>query len=172
MSPIVVRGAEERDVAAIAGVHVRAWRAAYRGLVRDAVLDNLSVAERERMWAGLVPSRDDAHVTIVAEIDGAVVGFCSVAAPSRDPDAPKGTAEIPAIYVEPDRRRGGVGAALMDAALVALEATGWRRVTLWVVATNANAKAFYARFGFLPDGASQAVEDLGANLDRLVREPG
>ncbi len=164
-----MRHAEKADVPAIAGVHVRAWRAAYRGLVHDAVLDSLSVAEREQMWNGLVPSRDDAHVTIVAEIEGEVVGFCSVAAPSRDADAPEGTAEIPAIYVEPDRRRGGIGAALLDAALVALEAAGWRRVTLWVVATNANARAFYARFGFVPDGASQAVEDLGASLDRLVR---
>ena len=165
-----MRRAEKADVPAIAGVHVRAWRAAYRGLVHDAVLDSLSVAEREQMWNGLVPGRDDAHVTIVAEIEGEVVGFCSVAAPSRDADAPEGTAEIPAIYVEPDRRRGGIGATLLDAALVALEAAGWRRVTLWVVATNANARAFYARFGFVPDGASQAVEDLGASLDRLVRD--
>ena len=164
-----MRHAEQPDVPAIAGVHVRAWRAAYRGLVHDAVLDSLSVAEREQMWNGLVPGRDDAHVTIVAEIEGEVVGFCSVAAPSRDADAPEGTAEIPAIYVEPDRRRGGIGAALLDAALVALEAAGWRRVTLWVVATNANARAFYARFGFVPDGASQAVEDLAASLDRLAR---
>ena len=164
-----MRHAEKGDVPAIAGVHVRAWRAAYRGLVHDAVLDSLSVAEREQMWNGLVPSRDDAHVTIVAEIEGEVVGFCSVAAPSRDADAPEGTAEIPAIYVEPDRRRGGIGAALLDAALVALEAAGWRRVTLWVVATNANARAFHARFGFGPDGASQAVEDRAAALDRRAR---
>ena len=74
-----MRHAEKADVPAIAGVHVRAWRAAYRGLVHDAVLDSLSVAEREQMWNGLVPGRDDAHVTIVAEIEGEVVGFCSVA---------------------------------------------------------------------------------------------
>lgn len=142
------------------------------GLVHDAVLDELSVAERERAWRELVPSRDDAHVTTVAEIGGAVVGFCSVAAPSRDADAPEGTAEIPAIYVEPGLHRSGVGTALLDAALVALEAAGWQRVTLWVVAANAPARAFYARFGFRPDGASQAVEALGASLDRLVREGG
>jgi GNAT superfamily N-acetyltransferase len=172
VSAIVVRHAEKGDVPAIAGVHVRAWQAAYSGLVHDAVLDRLSVAEREEMWSGLVPSRDHAHVTIVAEIEGEVVGFCSVAAPSRDADAPEGTAEIPAIYVEPDRRRGGVGAALLDAALLALETAGWRRVTLWVVATRAPARAFYARFGFAPDGASQTVEALGAFLDRLVRDGG
>ena len=167
-----MRRAEKADVPAIAGVHVRAWRAAYRGLVHDAVLDSLSVAEREQMWNGLVPGRDDAHVTIVAEIEGEVVGFCSVAAPSRDADAPAGTAEIPAIYVEPDRRqRRGIGAALLDArAASRSRQRGWRRVTLWVIATNAPARAFYARFGFVPDGASQAVEDLGASLDRLVRD--
>ena len=55
VSAIVVRRAEKDDVPAIAGVHVRAWRTAYRGLVHDAVLDDLSVAERERMWSGAVP---------------------------------------------------------------------------------------------------------------------
>jgi hypothetical protein len=43
---------------------------------------------------------------------------------------------------------------------------------LWVVATNEPARAFYASFGFAPDGASQTVEALGASLDRLVREGG
>ena len=34
-----LRAAEARDAEAIAGVHVASWRAAYRGLMSDEVLD-------------------------------------------------------------------------------------------------------------------------------------
>jgi len=165
-----VRRAVADDVPAIAGVHVRAWRTAYRGLVAGEVLDRLTVEGRAQMWEELLAAEGEAPGTTVAEIDGAIVGFCTVVAPSRDGDAPPGTAEIPAIYVDPAWHRRGVGAALLEGALDGLGRRGWARVALWVIAANAPARAFYGRFGFAPDGASQAAEALGATLDRLVRD--
>ena len=44
-----MRRAVEGDAAAIAAVHVRAWQVAYRGIVADAILDGLTVPDRERM---------------------------------------------------------------------------------------------------------------------------
>jgi len=165
-----VRRAVADDVPAIAGVHVRAWRTAYRGLVAGEVLDRLTVEGRAQMWEELLAAEGEAPGTTVADIDGAIVGFCTVVAPSRDGDAPPGTAEIPAIYVDPAWHRRGVGAALLEGALDDLGRRGWKRVTLWVIAANAPARAFYERFGFAEDGASQAAEALGATLDRLVRD--
>jgi ribosomal protein S18 acetylase RimI-like enzyme len=169
VSPIAVRRAVEGDAAAIAAVHVRAWQAAYRGIVADAILDGLAVADRQRMWSGLLAGGDDATATTVAEVGGAVAGFCTVATPSRDDDAPPSTAEIPALYVDPHRRRRGIGAALLEAALDGLEQDGWERVTLWVFSGNDAARAFYARFGFEADGTSRPIEAMGAAADRLVR---
>ena len=40
------RRAVETDAQAIAVVGVNAWRAAYRGIMPDALLDNLNIAER------------------------------------------------------------------------------------------------------------------------------
>jgi ribosomal protein S18 acetylase RimI-like enzyme len=169
VSAIAVRRAVEGDAAAIAAVHVRAWQVAYHGIVADAILDGLTLADRERMWAGLLAGGDGTPATTVAEVDGAVAGFCTVATPSRDDDAPPGTAEIPAIYVDPDHMRRGIGAALLEAALRSLELGGWGRVTLWVFAGNDAARAFYTRFGFIPDGTSRPIEAMGAAADRLVR---
>jgi hypothetical protein len=42
-----IRRASQSDARAIAEVHVASWRETYRGIVPDAFLDALSVAERE-----------------------------------------------------------------------------------------------------------------------------
>jgi ribosomal protein S18 acetylase RimI-like enzyme len=154
------------DAAAIASVHVRAWQVAYRGLMPDEVLDGLSVEQREEMWRQVMTGEEDTAVYIA--LDGrAVVGFCAVAAPSRDDDAGDGVAEIAAINVDPEVWRTGVGQALMDHALAELRADGWRWVTLWVLAENQQARDFYARFGLAPDGAEMTYEDGGEKELRL-----
>jgi ribosomal protein S18 acetylase RimI-like enzyme len=168
VSAIVVRHAAEADAAAIAAIHVRGWRAAYRGLVPDALLDGLSIERRERGWHGLIAAARGSSVTLVGELDGAVAGFCSVVAPTRDADAPPWTAEIAALYVEPARWRAGVGGDLLERALRDLATDGWRRATLWVLALNDPAVAFYRRYGFAPDGVSKDDTSLEASEMRMV----
>ena len=161
-----VRRAGPDDAAAIAGVHVRTWQVAYRGLMPPEVLDGLSVEQREEMWRQVLTGKEDPTVYVALE-GRAVVGFCAVAAPSRDADAEDGVAEIGAIYVDPDVWRTGVGRALMDLALADLRADGWRWVTLWVLAENQPARDFHARFGFTPDGAEMTHEGGGEKQLRL-----
>jgi GNAT superfamily N-acetyltransferase len=132
----------------------------------DELLDGLSVAEREEAWREALTADESSEVYVAVD-DGAVVGFCAVATPSRDSDAADRTAEIGAIYVRPDVWRTGVGRALMDVALRDLQAGGWRWVTLWVLAKNQQARGFYGRFGFEPDGAEMAHERSGETEVRL-----
>jgi ribosomal protein S18 acetylase RimI-like enzyme len=172
VSAIAVRHAVEVDATAIAGIHVRGWRAAYRGLVPDTLLDGLSVERRERGWRGLIAAAGGSSATHVGEVDGHVAGFCSVVAPTRDDGAPPWTAEIAALYVEPGRWRRGVGAALLERALADLAGDGWRRATLWVLEHNEPAIAFYGRFGFAPDGARKDDATLEATEVRMVRALG
>jgi ribosomal protein S18 acetylase RimI-like enzyme len=138
----------------------------------DEVLDGLSVESREQMWRQAL-SDEEREPVYVAVDDGVVVGFCAIVAPSRDADADADAdaedrvAEVGAIYVHPDVWRTGVGRALMDVALVDLRAAGWDSVTLWVLAENWQARAFYGRFGFEPDGAEMTHERSGATEVRL-----
>src|SRR3954451_14011406 len=94
-----VRQAKVLDAADIAAVHVRSWQVGYRGLLPDELLDGLSIEARTRDWTRWLDAADDAGLTLVGQADGHTVGFCSVATPSRDPDAGARTAEIGALYV-------------------------------------------------------------------------
>ena len=154
------------DAAAIAAVHVCSWQGAYRGLVPDELLDQLSVAQRETVWRDALTAERPPAV-LVATSDGVVVGFCAIGTPSRDADADGQVAEIGAVYVDPDMWRRGVGRALLKIALADLRAADWHAVTLWVAAENQRARDFYAQFGLEPDGAEMTDEHSGLPEVRL-----
>ena len=164
-----VRPATPDDARAIAAVHVRSWQSGYRGIIRDDVLDAITVDDRAAMWRGYLTDPDNEIRTLVAEDGGEVVGFVSFVAASRDDDAAPGVAEIPALYVDPARWRNGAGRALVDAALARLQAGGAAEVTLWVLEDNDRGRAFYAACGFRPDGAHRTNE-LGPEEIRVRRE--
>jgi GNAT superfamily N-acetyltransferase len=153
MTSFRIRRATPADAQAIAELHVRAWRAAYRGLVPDEVLDGLAVSEREWSWSELLAKADGSSFTLIAFADeGRVEGFCTATVLPRRDDAGTHTAEIAATYVDPDRWGAGIGSALLGSALEELRSDGYQEVTLWVFAANERACSFYRRFGFVPDG--------------------
>ncbi|MBX3470215.1 MAG: GNAT family N-acetyltransferase [Planctomycetes bacterium] len=147
-----VRLATLEDAPAIAALHVAAWRTAYRGLVPDALLDALSVAEwaaerHERLRAPAAGVR-----TWALDLDGALGGF-AVTGPARDDDLdPVRAAEVHALYLRPDLVGRGLGRRLLDHALEDLARTrpDAVEVTLWALEGNALAARFYARAGFVP----------------------
>ena len=153
-----VRVATVDDAEAIAGVHVRSWQRAYRGLIPDAYLDTLAVERRREVWSRILAETDLPRTGAFVLQDGPdVIGFVHVA-PTRDDDVPGSTGEITAIYLTPDAWGRGGGRQLMDAAEAALEAAGFATATLWVLETNLRARRFYERLGWVPDGARKLEE--------------
>jgi L-amino acid N-acyltransferase YncA len=160
---VEVRDATTADAAAIARVHVRGWRAAYRGQLPDEVLDGLSIearAERWQEWLGRP------HDVLVAD-DGGVVGFVAVG-PCRADAARGAPGGVFSIYLEPRPGDEGIGRRLMDAATRRLAALGYDRASLWVLDTNARTRAFYERGGWRTDGATKR-EDIGGAAVTEVR---
>jgi GNAT superfamily N-acetyltransferase len=164
----VVRAATADDVLGIATVHVRAWQAAYQGFVSAQLLDDLSIAHREDAWRTAVAGEGPLAFTLVAEApEGGIAGFCAVALPARDEDAGERTAELAATYVDPARWHSGIGRELVEAAVANFEPGAWDAATLWVFKRNAQARAFYARFGFRLDGATGVHQGTGAARVRM-----
>jgi RimJ/RimL family protein N-acetyltransferase len=141
---MIVRRALAEDSRAIAEVHVSAWQHAYRGMVPQAHLDRLSIADREKNWIRIFEQGEPE--ALVADTDGQIIGFISFGRSRSDP-AVREEAEVYALYVAPAHWWTGVGWSLWQAALVRLRELGFTRVIVWVLAANERAIRFYERIG-------------------------
>ncbi|WP_432140725.1 N-acetyltransferase family protein [Streptomyces sp. bgisy084] len=166
----------EADIDAVSAVRVHGWQTAYRGLMPQAYLDAMSVAEdaeRRRSWfARRSPEVSD----LVAERNGEVVGWACVG-PARDPDIAPGAAELPAprpaagellaLYVTPTLIGTGIGRTLLTAGITRARSHGFHTLYLWVVRGNTRAQRFYERAGFTPDGAEESSDVGGSSVPEL-----
>jgi GNAT superfamily N-acetyltransferase len=64
--------------------------------------------------------------------------------------------ELDTIAVDPAYWRRGIGRALMDTAVDALRAEGYRRVILWTPARYPQGHAFYEQTGWRRTGATRS----------------
>lgn len=171
---MIIRRAAVGDAHGIAEVHVRSWQTAYRGLMPQAVLDALSVEQREEGWRSILADPARAEGTLIAERDGRVLGWAGFGT-ARDED-PVGTGELWGIYALPEEWSSGVGHALIAAVERELADAGHSIAYLWVLDGNERASAFYERHGWIDDGGTKIEErpDLVLHERRhsktLVRE--
>lgn len=110
MSEIIIRNIEFRDLRAVAEITIRGWQTAYRGIVDDNYLDNLSIEENYQKR--LKDYKENGF--IIAENDNEVVGFCRY----REGDNyieeyPDVDCELCALYVKPENKGKGIGSELV-----------------------------------------------------------
>lgn len=157
-----VRSAVLPDASVLGRIGVRAWQAAYRGLMPDEYLDGLSAEQRATSWArGMArPDAPDQARFVVEADDGVVVGF-AVTGFTRSGE---GTGELQVLNVDPDYWGRGMGRLLLAAAERELRAAGFEVAILWVVEGNARARRFYesARWHF--DGDRRVDERFGTGV--------
>lgn len=161
-----VRPAVPTDADGLAEVHVRAWHETYTDLVSAEVVAGFDVDERRAMWSRALrqPRTEVDGITVgtvVAEEDGAIVGFASVG-PARGEDAVR-SLELWSIYALARTHGAGVGPALLDAVL------GDAPAQVWLAAENARATAFYAKHGFVEDGTRSLFDAWNLTEKRMVR---
>lgn len=172
--PSRVRRARPGDGPGIGAVHVAAWRAAYRGVVPDDLLDGLDPCERGESWrtslaaAGSSPA-EHPETFVVSDGAGEIAGFASVG-PARAPLDPgdEGLGELWVINTAPHVWGSGAGRALHDRVVGRLAELGHSAAVLWVVERNARARRFYERLGWHPDGTARS-EDIGGATVAEVR---
>ncbi|HEX6359011.1 GNAT family N-acetyltransferase [Actinophytocola sp.] len=153
---VELRDATRADAHAIATVIVRSWRVAYRGLLPDDVLADLSIPDRERFWSDVLTERPPRTGAVVATIADAIVGFAATGPPLVSADRADPTlGDLYALYLTPDVWRRGIGTQLHAAALDRLRSSGFSHAGLWVLDTNERALRFYLRHGWTDTGRAQ-----------------
>ena len=138
----MIRPARLEDAAELAMVNVTSWQEAYRGLIDQAFLDSLDVADRTEAWDRIL--RQQRARVLVAEASDGVIGFCTVGQSSD-----QGWGEVFSIYLLPGQWGRGVGRRLLASGERALSETGEQRALLWVLDTNQRARGFYERQGWM-----------------------
>ena len=127
-----IRVAVEGDADAVWRVHTQSIRALCAGWYTDQEI----AVWTGRLIADAYRRAIRAHVMVVAERDGAVVGFGELDLERR---------EVVAVYVVPEATGAGIGSALLAHLERTARGHGCRHLTL---CASLNAEAFYARRGW------------------------
>lgn len=133
---MLVREAKPGDGEQMARVRVDTWRAAYRGIVPDQTLAELSYSTTEAFLRRVLWENHPGAFAYVAENDaGEVVGI-SVAGPVREREETVYQGQIYILYVLPDWQRHGLGRGLVRACAHGLVQRELTPIMLWTLANN------------------------------------
>ena len=156
---MIIRRARPSDADTLARLHVASWRAAYRGLLPDSLLDGLDPERRARRFReSLEAGLEETHLAFEGEC---LLGFVTLGACRDDDVDAAATGEIWGIYLDPARWRRGIGRRLCRFAEQFLRDRGYGLIKLWVLDTNLPARRFYEALGYRADGRTDLKHGVG-----------
>ena len=100
MEQIQVQRVQKEDLPEVARIRIEGWKTAYRGIIDDYFLDNLSIEKDQQK------REKDYQLNgfLVAKIGEKVVGFCRYVGDNQfSPDRTDIDCEITALYVAPEK---------------------------------------------------------------------
>jgi diamine N-acetyltransferase len=165
----IVRDARSEDAPDIAAIGRLAVPRTYAGLIDDqsvmsAIVEQSYAVDAVRECVDRCARAPDAQF-LVAEQGGRIVGFLHYDSEGRDP-------ELHRIYVDPSRKRRGIGSALLEELHARLEPGA--SYVLMVVAANRAAVSFYERHGLVEaanvNGVAYMHEHMGVEFSPATPE--
>jgi ribosomal protein S18 acetylase RimI-like enzyme len=121
--------------------------------------------QTEAAYAGFLHAQlaDANAIILVAERDGAVIGYSYAQIEGTDYMALRGPAGvIHDLMVDPAHQGHGVGGMLLDAMRVLLATRGVRQIVLSTAARNEAAQRLFARAGFRPTMIEMTCDETPA----------
>jgi ribosomal protein S18 acetylase RimI-like enzyme len=164
MDNLIFREAQLKDAAEIAKVQVKTWQTAYKGQLPEAYLNSLSIEQRKVRWQKILEKPEDNAYNLVAEVEGKVVGFCSVDK-SRSEDMSEDTGELWAIYVDKNYQGKRIGTILLNKGLDNLRERGFKKAILWVLTSNWKTRKWYESKGWTVEGKTTIDKRDGFELE-------
>ncbi len=137
-SPVVVRDARPDDAAAVAAI-----------LSGGSIDDGEDPGDPTAYRAAIEATSSGPGAVLTAELAGEVVGVCQLLLFRHIQHRGGRCAEIESMHVAREHRGGGIGSALLSAAVERARAAGCYRVQLTSNKVRADAHRFYQRHGFV-----------------------
>ena len=147
-SSVTVRQAELADLGAVGRLGALLVTEHHDFDPRRFLAPRPDLAELYGRFLGSEMEKPD-KIVLVADLEGAVVGYAYAGVEGNDYMALRGPAGV--IYdlvVDPYHRRKKIGTALLDAAQAALADRGERQVVLFTAERNAGAQRMFEKAGF------------------------
>lgn len=151
---ITISYAEIKDAKTLGEIHAKSWQAAYRGIVPEEILINITPEKRQKYFEKALTEgwEEDAIIYKDNEAAGLIcIGKC------RDEDKSQEYGEVWGIYLSPEYWNEGLGQELMNWGLNELKKRSFKRATLWVLEENLRARRFYEAVGFNHDGTVKEI---------------
>ncbi|MDK4791807.1 MULTISPECIES: GNAT family N-acetyltransferase [Acinetobacter] len=134
-----IRIATFKDALSIAEVHVQAWKETYTGMVKQEILDELNVLDKEQLWKEI--SRSPNHMLFIYTENGVVKGFLDG---YLNPE--NNVAEILAFYLLKEVQKQGIGRELFQKFYQCALNQGYAFIRLEVFNKNPS-RFFYEKMG-------------------------
>jgi len=148
VTPMLIRHADPaRDAGACAAIYVP--------FVTDSAVSMEEQAPDEREFAARIERIARTHPWLVAERDGAVLGFAYGSA-HRERPGYRWAADV-AVYVAQDARRAGIGRALYDSLLPLLARQGLYVACAGITLPNDASVALHEAVGFTAVGVYRGI---------------
>lgn len=160
---IEIRYASVEEADSIAEIHTSSWRATYRGIVADQILDNLDTQKRSAQLKNDINQYPQLYNIVYKGKEPA--GFASFGR-SRDPNSQDTDGEIYAIYLHPQFLNQGIGRKLFQWSEEELRKKGYQRIFIWVLEDNLNARNFYEKHNYQFDGSIKDIR-IGKVLQEI-----
>ncbi|GAA5558559.1 GNAT family N-acetyltransferase [Acinetobacter seifertii] len=154
-----IRIATFKDALSIAEVHVQAWKETYTGMVKQEILDELNVLDKEQLWKEI--SRSPNHKLFIYTENGVVKGFLDG---YLNPE--NNVAEILAFYLLKEVQKQGVGRELFQKFYQCALNQGYAFIRLEVFNKNPS-RFFYEKMGAKLIGEAEPPE-FGFGITELL----
>jgi len=155
---ITIRKALLEDAYNYTDCFIACLQTAYKGIVSDDFLNNLSV-EKEQRAEKFRKSLTNPEIDVYCvTFEKEMIGFLTTH---------KIDSEIWSIYLLEEFRGKGHGKVMLDFALESLQHIGHKKITLWVFEENIRARRFYENNGLIFDGMKRDTTNYGKPLIQL-----
>ena len=160
----MIRKINLNDIPRIAEIQIFCWRFLDKGTLSDEFLfkDMLVVKRMEYFENEIMNGTDELYV-----FDDGIVKAFLIIAPCKDDDMVD-SFQIWSIYVDPFFQKKGIGSLLIKHFEEIACQKNYKKVCLWVMEHNKNAKQFYKKNNYFPDG-KKAVYETGTAEIRYTK---